>query len=571
MKKAAALLCILCLVVLCATALAEYAPPQIPPGDLAPADVSIHGAGKYAVYSGPGENYLRAANGKASVSMKGWVQCFGTENGWTLIQYEVAHDQYRFGWVKDALTDKELNFESKKAETRGDVWVTDDPLGGFGLLAQLPMGEKVVCLARMGYVTYIECMANGVPVRGFVSSDMLGWEDGKAQYAGCLYAIRKNGLAGYMNYAGEIVLEPRWDYASDFRGPGYARVGTDLEGKRGDTNRFSEGIIDKTGAYVVEPRYSIDEGYDGSYYGGKDNGVMWLTDESGLDGFFDIASGCFSGIKYRITIPWVGRGRLIAVDNPEYEKWWLSTGFADRTTGELVIPYLYCIAEGTQFVNGFAYVEAFATGEEGEKPTPLVIDEKGEQLPFKEGMIPFNGEHFYEGRRVVMDRKTGLYGYADTTGKLVIEAKYEKADGFYDGLADVTLDGEEFCIDRDGKRVNKRPEDPPFGAWLYDTDEHIEGHVVVGLQDANGNVLVDPKEGYCFDENYSFGYLYEFTEGLQVLVKKGKYGFLNEAGEVAIPFEWDYAENFVDGLCYVEKDGKMAYLNHDGLVVYREE
>ena len=62
-----------------------------------------------------------------------------------------------------------------------------------------------------------------------------------------------------------------------------------------------------------------------------------------------------------------------------------------------------------------------------------------------------------------------------------------------------------------------------------------------------------------------------FSEGLQTLSKDGLCGFINEQGQEATPFEWDYCENFHNGLAYVEKDGRMAYIDHAGAVVWKEE
>ena len=77
--------------------------------------------------------------------------------------------------------------------------------------------------------------------------------------------------------------------------------------------------------------------------------------------------------------------------------------------------------------------------------------------------------------------------------------------------------------------------------------------------------------GYHFEESFAFGYDDFFAEGLQVLYKGNYYGFLDTAGNEAIPFVWDHAENFANGLACVEKDGKMAYIDHDGNIVWQEE
>lgn len=48
----------------------EYSLPQ-------PQNIKFTSNKKYAVYSGPGENYFRGGNGKAAVSTNDWIQVFG--------------------------------------------------------------------------------------------------------------------------------------------------------------------------------------------------------------------------------------------------------------------------------------------------------------------------------------------------------------------------------------------------------------------------------------------------------------------------------------------------------------
>ena len=90
-------------------------------------------AGTWDVYSGPGEEYFREANGRAAVSANDWAQVFGREGDWALIQYRVRGAKLRFGYVnKEAIEDfdalPELRFEAAAFSGEND-FVTSDPLG----------------------------------------------------------------------------------------------------------------------------------------------------------------------------------------------------------------------------------------------------------------------------------------------------------------------------------------------------------------------------------------------------------------------------------------------------------
>ena len=108
-----------------------------------------------------------------------------------------------------------------------------------------------------------------------------------------------------------------------------------------------------------------------------------------------------------------------------------------------------------------------------------------------------------------------------------------------------------------------------------------------GYADRSGKLIVDTE--------YEFAY--PFSEGLGCVRKNGKYGFLNRGGEVAIPFEYldaapfrrdwhislrkklmdlwiktgnlycDSVSSFHDGLAYFSVDGKYGFLNQQGDVV----
>ncbi len=56
----------------------------------------------------------------------------------------------------------------------------------------------------------------------------------------------------------------------------------------------------------------------------------------------------------------------------------------------------------------------------------------------------------------------------------------------------------------------------------------------------------------------------KFACGLASVSKNGKYGYINQNGEVVIPFSYDRTYDFSDGVAKVEKDGKFGYINKNG-------
>ena len=151
--------------------------PSIPQGELISKNVKFAMGKKYEVYSGPGKDYLRAADGKAVVSTNDWIQVFGRENGWILIQYEIDKDHMRFGWIPEKALPKsasvdELSFIPETVTLLDTAFLTDDPLFSHTVLLTLPKGTTVYHLSDMGDWAYIES-CSGDCVRGFVNRDLI--------------------------------------------------------------------------------------------------------------------------------------------------------------------------------------------------------------------------------------------------------------------------------------------------------------------------------------------------------------------------------------------------------------
>ncbi len=151
--------------------------PEIPYGSLNAQNIKFTGGKKYNVYTGPGENYLRGGSGKAAVSTNDWIQVFGRENGWILIQYAISKDHMRFGWIPEKALPKNaqvgnVGFVPVSATLGRGATLTDDPLNSQAALISLPAGTRVTMLASMGSWAYVES-ASGDLVRGFVPMDAL--------------------------------------------------------------------------------------------------------------------------------------------------------------------------------------------------------------------------------------------------------------------------------------------------------------------------------------------------------------------------------------------------------------
>ena len=138
-----------------------------------PQEPSLRTGEKYDVFSAPGRSSYRPANGKAVMSTNDWVQVFGQEDGWVLVQYDISSGQMRFGYVDASVLPRGvqvpvLAWAEIPYEIVSDTWLTDDPLNSCKTLMTLASGEQVTCLATMGDWLYVETTLSGKAVRGFI-------------------------------------------------------------------------------------------------------------------------------------------------------------------------------------------------------------------------------------------------------------------------------------------------------------------------------------------------------------------------------------------------------------------
>lgn len=114
----------------------------------------------------------------------------------------------------------------------------------------------------------------------------------------------------------------------------------------------------------------------------------------------------------------------------------------------------------------------------------------------------------------------GKYGYADSSGKVVCEACWDEAAKFVGGFARVRQ-GDKWCfIDEKGEKLTR---------LIYDK-------------------------------------LWDFTasEGLALVIKGAKYGYIGRDGRVKISLRYDYASPFSEGYAAVSLGGKFGFVDTTG-------
>jgi len=223
---------------------------------------------------------------------------------------------------------------------------------------------------------------------------------------------------GYIYKSGKIAIPPQFDEAGCFReGLAPAVLGGKL------------GFIDKTGQFIIEPRFGCQI---------KDNGLALPKDSYFSEGLAAVTL-CGKGCTY------VNRMGKLIMPLQFHDINAFSEGVA--LVSKRKNQHLTKLPDGTLI-------------KVGGKDEWYFINKSGKQCI--KGKF-YGGKSFAQGLAPVCVCK-GPYckwGFIDKNGRFVIKLKFEGADSFSCGLTSVCLKGKFGCIDRKGNLVIKPQYDWP--------------------------------------------------------------------------------------------------------------
>lgn len=323
-----------------------------------------------------------------------------------------------------------------------------------------------------------------------------------------LFRVLKGQKFGYMNRAGELVIEPQFDEAGDFEGE-HALV------KQNGHSR----IIDKNGKKVPLPN-----GFEviNSFSDGLARGNLQTT--SPFSKVYINVSGKLISEDLRLGGACPFSEGLACV---QLGKW----GYID-TSGKLVIPSTF--DEASPFSEGLASVTVWDHSKASRHKSGF-IDRTGRVVI--EPIFDV-AQSFSEGVAAVGERADDGYrfGFIDKSGKLVIKPEFQWTYGFAEGMAAVRIGDKWGFVDRTGKLIMKP---------LFDEAEAFsEGVAAVrlngkwGFVDKAGNFVIEPQ----FSEAYSFRY------GLAMVSKNAK--------------------NYDDLIGHFDTEGDWGYIDRAGKYVW---
>ena len=349
---------------------------------------------------------------------------------------------------------------------------------------------------------------------------------------------------GYIDKAGNIVIEPKYDFAEDFS-EGLACIGYRIKKEDADEE------------IVKRQNWRFDLNSLPSLFGEVEDsvylyGFINTKGEVIIEPQFDSADAFSEGLSK------IGIGGKF--------------GYINRN-GEIVIEPQFDYRAG-DFSGGFAVVFL--------NERDLFIDKQGEAA-FSE---QFDNVSRFSGGLAPVEIGN-KWGYIVSTGQMVIKPQFDHARCFSEGLAAVKMNDKWGFINKAGNIVIEPQFDSAFGI-------HEEIGIVRlvskwgllekwGCIDKTGSIIIEPKfyyppkfygelgrvcyaKGWGYREKYRwewinktgvtvnkpyFDKVYSFSEGLAKVWIDSKCGYINQSGELVIEPQFDSAGPFSEGLAWI--------------------
>lgn len=343
-----------------------------------------------------------------------------------------------------------------------------------------------------------------------------------AQTGTVLYPIVESSKWGYIDEAGRIAIQPRFDDAKPFY-EGLARV------KIGQ----KWGFIDRTGNLVIPAQFEIDLYGDAANDSSLDfhegmaavslrQGEKWgYIDQSGrmvIPPKYDVAERFAEGLAS------VGNSYSETVGNASAIYHGGAARYIDKSGHVLALPIV-----------GGTFSEGLAIASVARKRPITETDLTAEQ---KIGYIDRTGQYqiaprfwapydFSEGLARVRAYDRDLWGYLNHVGTMVIKMQYEDAGDFSEGLARVNLDKKMGFIDKSG-RLAIRPSFALVG--------NFSGGLASACVEDAASLLhmkcgyVDRKGGWAIAPTFSF-LLGDFKGSLALACTEKTCGYINREGK----------------------------------------
>lgn len=464
--------------------------------------------------------------------------------------------------------------------------------------------EKVCRVEKDGKYGFIDLKGNWIFDKSKSVYSLYG------PHQGLIMCVVSNKY-GYLDMKGNEVIMTKYDYASSFEQIGLARVG-----RKNSSGATEYGYIDKKGTEIIPLKYQT-LGYSFS------NGLVYAKDpETNRYGFFDKTGKWAIQPVYLDVTSFDDHGGAWAKMTDAKYHYINKTGKDLGTVDEKAATSKYFGKDGfaVHESNDNSYVLIDNTGKIISK-----IDDCDAVYNYSEGIggykcksnskygfIDINGKKLttcdFDGFAAfteyaskvdkVVDGKTKS-GYIDTKGNIILPLVYDNVYAFRNGWGLIKKDGNYFFVDKNGNL-----KEPP--AKYDELNEFRSGYAMGKIKgEANGPnkyVYINPelKEEFTVSASQAFpiwetvaivssdnknyelmnkkGNIFKVltgveqvnfcTDGMLGIREKGKWGYVNDKGDVIVSPKYDTCTGFKYGYGRVRSGGKWGIVDRSGTEIF---
>lgn len=291
------------------------------------------------------------------------------------------------------------------------------------------------------------CHACGSPM---VNDTNSGNEGEEKPQTSALFRIRRNGLYGFVNQQGSVVVNPQYSDAHDYS-EGLAAVKID--------ERW--GFIDSSSRWIIPPQFEEVHDFSESMAAVKLHGWGYVNTEGQIaipcqyQNARDFSEGLAAVSKNGV---W---GYIDATDNRIIElqfkeAYSFKEGLARVRDPQEVLYYGFINKNGKFVIKPtFEYAREFCEGKslvrDKDEGFYKYISTRGKEILICQWRY---ADDFHEDLACVMvNNNNNEFGFIDSTGNVVLRARYDDAKGFSEGLAPVRIGALWGYIDKRGRRV----------------------------------------------------------------------------------------------------------------------
>lgn len=325
---------------------------------------------------------------------------------------------------------------------------------------------------------------------------------------------------GYMGVNGQLIIQPVYDYVTDFV-DGIALV--QVNGKIGGINKRNN--------LVIPIEYS-----SASYLG---NG-LFLVEQNELYGIVDRNNRSVLSVEYE-EVGEISNGLIYCSKKGKY-------GFVDLDGNQLI---------EMKYTNAFDFVDSLAIVESSNGVG--VINRNGDFIiePNFQELICLN-----EG--VYRYKQDSLYGMLNHEGDTISSASWNFIGSFRDGFSVVNRNDSLMIIDLNGEIIVRGYVSFPN---FQNLTENYSGNIVMWHEgEGFGRITTDGTwySSFKYEEiiNSKNGFIGRL---------KGKYGFVKNPNQKTVPFEYDEIQFMNDSLLLIRSENKFGVINIHGDILVPAE